>query len=73
MLPSSVDMLLYAVDSTVNFKPFENPIIREQVNKLREYANTIDFINQLGMFFVGLIVSIALIALLVVFIFIMKN
>ena len=34
VLPSCLNVLLFTVDSTVNFKPFENKIVKDQIKKM---------------------------------------
>lgn len=55
---------LDVIDSLVYIKPFENEIIKDYLQKIPGFRETLDLINEIGVVFIGLISFLVIIILL---------
>jgi len=65
-LPACVLMILINVNFTVNFKPFENEIVIEYVQKYKGLVSISDFVKEQGLVFLAMMAAIIIIPLLLI-------
>lgn len=64
VVPPCIVMLAEALNSIVYFKPLENEIIKQELIQISGYDSVGNYINDMGVLFLGIIVSLILILIL---------